>query len=146
MSDPLVSQGVLNRLRASVIWPDFPALNVTASFLGEEGVRLALEGESTTFINTLTGAVVSPEPYMIVTVTINLLKTQSLSDSYKRQMETFALLGSCTVRPDTSTLSPYQFINCAIESVGELNFNGKVAGYAVNCKGYYPINSTAFTT
>lgn len=144
MSNPLVSQGSLNRLRASVVLPSFPELNVTAPFLGEEGIRLALEGEATTFINTMTGAVTSPEPYQLVSVTINLLKTQSLADSYKRKQETDARLGDIVVRPDTGILSPYQFINASIENVGELNFNGKVAGYAVNIKAYYPINSAAF--
>lgn len=144
MANPLVSQGVLNRLRASVVWPAFPGLNVTAPFLGEEGIRLTLEGESTTFINTMTGAVTSPEPYMAVSLVINLLKTQPLANAYKAQMEIAALLGEGTVRPDASTLSPYQLINCAIESVRELNFSGRDAGFAVTIKGYYTVNNALF--
>lgn len=141
MANPLVSQGTLNRLRASVIWPAFPALNVTAPYLGKEGIRLALEGEATTFINTMTGAVTSPEPYMMLGLTINLIKAQSLSDAYKAQMELSALLSDGTVRPDATPLSPYQIVNASIQSVRELNFSGDDAGYVVTIKGYYNINS-----
>lgn len=142
MANPLIVQGTLNRLRGSVVWNDFPQLNITAPFLGKEGIRLALEGESTVFLGTMTGAVTSPEPYMMVSLVLNLLKTQNLSDLYKKQMELLATIGDCTVRPDAATLSPYNLINMAIEGVRELSFNGEDAGYAVTCKGYYPVNSS----
>lgn len=141
-TNPLVDQGTLNRLRGSVVLDDHAELNITAPYLGEEAIRLALEGEATTYINTLTGAVTSPEPYQVCTLTVNLLKTQSLSDQYKKQMETDSRIGNLTVRPDSSTLSPYPLINCAIESVRELSFNGRDAGYVVTIKGYYNINSS----
>lgn len=144
-TNPLVAQGTLNRLRASVTWPNFPQLNVTASYLGKMGIRLALEGESTLFIPTMTGAVTSPEPYMAVTVTIHLLKTQQLAALYKAQMEASALIGDGTVRPDASTLPPYQITNCAIESVRELNFGGDDAEFAVAVKGYYLINNNLWS-
>lgn len=140
MTNPLIAQGTLNRLRGSVVWEGFPALNVTAPFLGKEGIRLALEGEATTFINTMTGAVTSPEPYMTVSMTLNLLKTQQLGNLYKAQMEVSSLLGAGTVRSDSAILSPYSLINCSIQSVRELDFSGADAGYVVNVKGYYNIN------
>lgn len=141
-TNPLVDQGTLNRLRATVLWNDFPQLNVTAPFLGEEAIGLALEGETTTFINTMTGAVTSPEPYQVVGLTIHLLKTQQLADLYKVKMETDAKLGAGIVRPDSKTLSPYPIVNCAIQSVRELRFGGRDAGFMVTVKGYYNINSS----
>lgn len=140
-TNPLVSQGTLNRLRGSIVYPNFPALNVTAPFLGREGIRLALQGQASTQINTMTGAVQSPEPYMAVTITLALLKTQNLSDVYKKQMETNALLGDCTVRPDTPTLSPYQFSNVSIADVPELSLAGDTPDYRITLTGYYNINS-----
>jgi hypothetical protein len=141
MANPLVSQGTMNRLRASVVWPSFPSLNVTASFLGEEMVRLSLEGDATTFINTATGMVTSPEPYLPCSIRINLLKTQALADLYKKQMELSTLMGDCTVRPDATPLSSYQIVNCALMSVDPLDFNGKSAGWIINARGTYYINS-----
>jgi hypothetical protein len=143
-TNPLVSQGSLNRLRASVVWPDNPTLNVTASYLGKEGVSLALDGEATTFINTLVGAVTSPEPYQMITLTIHLLKTQGLASLYKSQQETSSLLGSGVVRPDSVALSAYDIVNCAIASVRELKFNGEDAGFMVTVRGYYLVNSNLY--
>lgn len=149
MANPLIPQGTLNRLRASVLWNDTPELNVTSSFLGREGIRLAFEGEATTFINTMTGAVTSPEPYQAVSLTINLLKTQPLANSYKNRYELNTLLGDGIVRPDVNSnsagLSPYQLSNCGIENVRELNFAGEDAGWVVTIKGFYQINSSLFT-
>ena len=144
MANPLVAQGTLNRLKASAVWDSFPSLNVTPPYLGKGGISLSLEGEAAANIGTMTGTVQSPEPYMMVSLTINLLKTQSLSDQYKSQMELNALLGGVTVRPDATTLGVYYLQNMAIESVRELNFAGQDAGYVVTCKGYYSINSSLF--
>lgn len=139
--NPLVEQGTLNRLRGSVIWPSFPALNVTAPYLGKEGIGLSLEGEATGMLPTMTGVVTSPEVYMMIGLTINLLKTQNLSNLYKAKMELDALLRDGTVRPDAKELSPYQILNCSIQSVRELNFSGNDAGYGITVKGYYVINN-----
>ena len=143
-TNPLISQGTLNRLRASVVVNDFPSLNVTAPYLGEEGITLALEGDTVTFIPTLTGAVTSPEPYQKVTVTIHLLKTQGLAGQYKSQMESLALIGAIVVRPDAKSLPPYDLINCAIQGVTELKLNGKDAGWTARLGGYYLVNQDLY--
>lgn len=142
MANPLIPLGSLNRLRGSVVWPSFPSLNVTAPYLGKEGIRLALEGETTTYLPQMTGAVTSPEPYQLISLRITLLKTQGLAALYKAQMEASALLGDGTVRPDASSLPPYEITNCAIESIAELTFNGESADFAVNIRGYYLVNAS----
>lgn len=144
MANPLVTQGSLNKLRASITWPSFPGLNVTASYLSKEGIRLTLQGESVLYLPTMTGAVTSQEPYMMIEATVNLLKSQALANLYKQQMETNALLGDGTIRPDAVPLSPYQLTNCAIRGVRELDFSGEHAVFAVMIGGYYLINSDLF--
>lgn len=142
--NPLIALGSLNRLKASVLWTNFPQLNVTPSYLGTAGIRLSLEGNATTMLNTMTGRVTSPEPYMPATINIALIKTQQLADLYKTQMELSCVLGDCTVRPDvqgSGGIGYYQLTNMAIESIGELSFAGTEAGYMVNLQGYYLINS-----
>lgn len=144
MPNPLIAQGTLNRLRASVTWSANPTLNVTAPYLGREGIRLSLQGESVMYIPTMTGQVTSPEPYMGIEMTMHLLKSQALADQYKQTMETNSILGDGTVRPDTTTLGVYQIINCSIRTIRELNFSGEDAGFVVSIGGYYLVNSSLF--
>jgi hypothetical protein len=140
-TNPLIAQGTLNRLRGSVVIPDHSGLNVTAPYLGKEGIGLALEGEATGIIPTMTGIVTSPEPYMIVSVTLNILKTNGLAARYKAQMEDNTVIGNITVIPDTSALPNYLLYNCAIESVQPMKLSGEDAGFVVTLRGYYVINN-----
>lgn len=140
--NPLVNQGTLNRLRGSVILPGYPQLNVTAPFLGKAGISVALQGESTLFIPTMTGAVTSPEPYMMVSVTVHLLKTQQLGALYKARMELDARLGAMQVVPDAVGFPNYDFFNAAIGSVREMTMAGDDAGFVVAIQAYYNVNSS----
>jgi len=117
---------------------------VTAGYLSRRGIALALDGDSTTFINTMTGAVTSPEPYMMITCTIHLIRTQTLGSQYKRQMEANALIGDGTVRPDVQTgtgIDPFQIVNCAIQGVNEMSFAGDDADFSVRIRGYFLVNA-----
>ena len=144
MANPQVAQGTLNRLRGSLVWNDFPSLNITSPYLGRDGIRLSFTGSSVVMIDTMTGRVTSPEPYLGADLTIELLKTQPLSDQYKVQMETLSTLGDGTLRSDSKTLSPWSLSNCAIMGVEPLTLNGTVAGYVVRIGGIYQVNSSLF--
>lgn len=144
--NPLVAQGVLNRILGSVTWNNFPQLNVTAPFLDKDGINLRLEGDASLQHGTMTGVVQSPEPYMAISLVIALLKTQALSNSYKSQMEVNCVLGPGTVFPDVNTgLQPYALNNMSIQSVGEQLYNGTTPIWAVTCRGYYITNNSLFT-
>jgi hypothetical protein len=145
MANPLIAQGTLNRLRASVVFTSFPQLNITSSYLGKAGISMGFEGEYTTFIDTMTGAVTSPEPYVRVMLRINLLKTQALANAYKAQAEQSTLLGDLTVRPDATTLDPYPLINSGFANVGELSFAGGSADWMLSLHCYYNINAALFS-
>lgn len=139
--NPLINQGTLNRLRASIVWPSNATLNVVSSYLGRAGISLALNNDTTLFIPTLAGVVTSPEPFTAITCTINLLRTQQLGALYKAAMETNALIGDGTIRPDSAALPPYQIVNCAIQGINEMGFSGQDAGFVVRISGYYLLNS-----
>lgn len=141
-TNPLIAQGTLNRLRGSVVWNGFPNLNVTAPYLNKEGIKLALDGEATTFVQTITGAVTSPEPYQMITMTMNVLKTNGLAKLYQAQMQDNCVLGNGTLITDTGALPNFQLVNCAIEGVRELSFAGEDAGFAVMMRGYWIINNS----
>lgn len=144
--NPLVDQGFLNRVKGSVVLTNFPALTVTASFLGREGINFRLDGDITQQLPTLTGAVNSPEPYSPVEIMIALLKTQSLAEAYKTQMEANSQLGPGTVYPDVQAggISQYQVQNLMIARVGELTFNGSTPLFGVYLRGFYILNNSLF--
>jgi len=143
--NPLIDQGTLNRIRGAVQIPGFPSLNVTAPYLGKAGISMTLEGQTTEFIDTLTGAVTSPNVYQQTSVVVNLLKTQNLAALYKSQMETFSLIGTFTVIPDATTLPNYTLMNGAIMSLRDMPMNGEDAGFVITLRGYYIINNQLFS-
>lgn len=144
MSNPLIQQGTLNRLLASVVFADFPQLTVICPFLSKEAISIAFEGETSQLIGTLTGAVVSPEPYIFATVTMHLVRSQFLAAAYKAQIETDTTMGSVTVIPDTITLTPFQLDTCVLQSMQEIAFDGNQAGLIIKLRAVYRINSSAF--
>jgi hypothetical protein len=142
--NPLIPTGTINRLRASVSWNSFPTLNVSASFLTDEGIRMSLEGSSTTRINAMAGVVTSPEPYQPITVRIPLLISQNLAQLYKAKMEDSTLLGDGVIRPVANTLSPYQISNASIEAVEPQDYGGRSAAWVISVTGAYYINNSAW--
>jgi hypothetical protein len=144
MASPLVPQGTLNRLRSSVIFAANPTLNVTSSFLSKRAITLSFAGDATVYLDTLTGAVTSPEPYLRATLTVHLIKAQSFANQYKLALESNTLLGDATVRPDSPAMQPYALSNCAIMGVGDRDFSGQDADFIVRIGGIYVINSTLY--
>lgn len=144
MANPQIPQGTLSRLLATVVFSDNPGLNVTAPYLGKNGIHFVPEGEFAESLGTMTGTVISPEPYVMFTLTVDLLKSQPFADRYKQQWETNAAIGNGTVWPDSPTLSPFGIFNVVIAGVRDLPFNGQSAEMAVTLKGYYQINSSLY--
>lgn len=141
-ANPLVQQGTLNRLRGSVVIPNFPALNVTAGYLGKQAISLALDGDVTQMIDTMTGLVTSPEPYMGATITMHLLRTQALATAWRTQWETLSTLGAVTVHTDTAALGHFDFQNCAVTRAPTMTFDGTDPGFMVEIRGIYYINQS----
>jgi hypothetical protein len=144
MPNPNVPQGVLNKALATVSSIDNPELNVAIGFLGAEGISLTLEGDASAYLATMTGAVPSPNPMQLARVTMHLLKSQGLSDTYKTQFETDTSIGDTVITPDANTLSPYYLSNCTLMSVADLPFNGSRAEFTVTFQGVYQTNSSMF--
>lgn len=142
MPNPNVRLGVLNRLRATVVFAGNPQLNITASYLGRAGLRLGFIGNLTVLIDAMTGVVTSPEPYLQFTLTCHLLKSQGFTNAWKSQIESSTLLGDLTVRPDATTLAPYQLSNGSIVNQDELDFSGASPDFTIRIGGTYQVNSS----
>ena len=139
--NPLISLGTINIVRASVIIPSYPQLNVTSSFLGKGGVTLARRGNVTNFQDALTGRVTVPEPFVPVSATINLLRSQNLAALFEAQAQSLSLLGDVTIVPDTATFQSYSLSSMAIETLPDQAFASGDAGYNVVLGGTYYVNS-----
>ena len=144
MASPNIPQGTLNRLRASIIWPAFPSLTITSSFLGRPAISLSFQGDVTVQIDTLTGVVTSPEPFLRVVITAHLLKTQYLANNFKTQQELLSLLGAGIVRADSAIMQPWYIQNGSIMRPGDLDFSGASADYPIQFSGVYQVNSSLF--
>ena len=138
--------GVLNRLRASVQFSDFPQLNVTSSFLTTEGIRLALEGNATDLLPAMVSLVSSPAPYLSASITMSIVRSSSLAFLFKQQIENTTLMGLVTIFPDTDVLNPFTINNVALESVREMAMAGMEAAMVVTARGYYNVNTGFFGT
>jgi len=142
---PNVLQGTLNRLKASIVIPLFPSLNITPPFLGKEAIGIAFKGPATIRIPTMTSGVNSPEPYREVEITAHLVRSQGLAQAWKAQEELNTILGQITVRPDVAGFPPYQFMNCSLDGISSLTINGMDAGYVITMGGFYNVNSALWS-
>jgi len=138
--------GVLNRLRASVVWSDFPELNVTSGFLTTEGIRLALEGNATDLLPAMVSLVSSPAPYLAASITMSIVRSSALANLYKLQFEDTTLMGVATIWPDTDVIPVFVINNVALETVREMAFAGMEAAMVVTARGYYNVNTGFFGT
>jgi hypothetical protein len=73
-----------------------------------------------------------------------LLRTQALGNAYKEQIEANTTLGSVTIYPDTTALTPFQLNNCVLSSIQEVPFDGNQAALIVRLRGVYSINAELF--
>lgn len=156
MANENVAQGVLNRVAANVSFTNSVGGMTVISpyYLGREGIRLTLEGNATDYFPTMTGAVPSPAPFQIATLTIAMLKSQPQANNIKIQFENNTLIGMCTIYPDVSSaavigsgapvLGTYQLQNCVLESVNAMSFAGEEPTWVFTIKGYYEVNGAMF--
>lgn len=138
--------GTLNRLRVAMQVPNFPFLNVTASFVGRRSIRIARAGNTVENLDVMTGIVPSGEPYVKMDVYVNLIKSQGLANAYEQQLQAQATIGNVIIRPDTSTLQQYTVYQSSIITVEELSFAGDSPDYSVHIAGYYPVNAQLYAS
>lgn len=138
--NPQIPQGLLNRVRGSVVFPAFPTLNITAAYVAEEGISLDINDDGTDQIKTMTGVVNSPSPFVLATATIHVLKTQALGESWAQQFQSNGQIGRMVIHTDAATLSQYRVHNCSILKVQPGSMAGKNPSLILTIRGVYNIN------
>lgn len=136
-----VNQGTLNRLRGSITVTDYPDLNVTAEYLGTGAIVISPEGNVTDFINTLTGRITSPVPYIPVTITVHMNRTQALAASWLSRAQSNSLIGNITITPDVTTFPNITVRNCGIATVPSQTYAGTDPDYPITISGYVIMNT-----
>lgn len=143
--NPNIQQGTLNKVRGSVIVPGYTALNINASHLGLDGISLDLEEDFVMQEKTMTGVVNSPEPYVMATCTINLLRTQALSLQWMQQAEQQAMIGRIAVHSDTAAYTQRRVHNCSVLHASPGRMNGTTATVNLVIRGTYFINNNMWS-
>ncbi|GBQ08814.1 hypothetical protein [Saccharibacter floricola] len=139
--NPATAQGVLNRLRASLIVDSNSALNVTSDFLSTEGIHLAPTGDTTKMIDTMTGMVGSQEAKQQVKITVNLNRAQGLANEWLKQVKKNSYLGQVRIISDSPVQDDRTVLNCFITQQPQEDLNGTMAKWSVELTGYEIINS-----
>lgn len=140
MPNPQIQQGVLNRVRCSVIVPNFTNLNITAPYMGKSFAKIDFEGNFVEQIETGTGMVRSPEPYVPVTVTVGLLRSQALAASWVAQFQSNSFVGSINVHPDSSAFPIISVTDAVIRHLDPGAFDGADPVVRLTLRGTTNIN------
>ncbi len=141
MPTPIVPQGTLNRVRCSVIVPNTPALNITAQYMGKSFASISFEGDFTKLIPTGTGGVPSPEPYVMASISVGILRTQPLASSWRSQWESNGALGGLTIHSDTAAFDAFPLSDCVIQHFDPNAFDGEDPVSRLTLMGIYYINN-----
>lgn len=135
------SQGMLNRLRGSIIVPSNSALNVTSDFLTPDGIEIRPDGNMTDFLDTMTGRVSSQASKQTINITINLVRSHSLATAYHNQILKDTALGEVSIISDSSAMPRRTIRNCHIVSRPQEILNGTQVKWSIMLSGYEVINS-----
>jgi hypothetical protein len=141
MAFQLPPTGVIQRLRAHVTFDANSELNVNASQITTEGIRIGLEGNATDLLPAMTSLISSPAPYLACTVTMPLIRPSPIAGTYKTRIEKATLLGTMQIIPDVLDLDAFLVFNTALETVREMAMSGLEAAMVVTLRGYFQVNT-----
>lgn len=141
LGNPLITQGLLNRVLTNVVVTNFPALSVTAPFMSKSLAQLTFDAPAVDQIATATGIVNSPVPYVMGQLVVNILRSQSVASLFYAQWQADAVIGSVTAYSDSTTLPPFTLKNCSILDIDPGAFDGQDPTTKVTIKGVYYVNS-----
>lgn len=140
---PLIAQGTLNRVRVSVVVSSFPTLNITSPYMGKSFAHIEFSGDWVQQIPTATDVVNSPEPYIMGTITVGLLRSQALASAWLTQVQTdTGILGTVTIYSDTSAFAPISLDSTVVKSIEPGAYDGTDPIVKLTLTGVYQINQS----
>ena len=143
---PGIVQGNLNRAAVHIVVTSYPALSLTASTMSKGQAHLTYEGNAVTQIQTATGIVDSPEPFLMTTLVVNILRTQAVANAWILQQQSNATIGNVEVYPDSTSYSPTIIQNTAIQNIDNGPYDGSDPTVRVTLRGQVQINSSMWAS
>src|ERR1700677_96176 len=144
--NPQTIQGILNRVITSVVVTSFPQLSLTAPFMAKSMAQLDFDEDAVDQIGTATGIVNSPQPYVLATLTANLLRSQGIAAAYIAQWQQQAILGSVTVYPDSHVFPPITLVNCSLLRPTPGPYDGQDPTVKATIKGVFYTNAIMWSS
>ena len=140
-TNPNLFPSNLNRIRGSVLVPSNSSLNITASYLGKEGIVIAPQSPVVTQMQGLATIVNSEEPYQLVQVTAMVMKSLALSAAYINQIQQSPSIGTITITPDTSVLPQFTLFNTAIVNWNQISMAGLQPDFTITFQGQFNVSN-----
>lgn len=142
-TNPQIPLGTLNRLRTSLVVSGYPALAVTASYQSKKQIHVTLdENPFALGIETATGIIVSPEPYVMGTVNIGLLRTTGLASAWLAQSKSTAAIGDIEIHSDTSAFPALTIHDAYIQHLDPGPYDGTNPECPLVLKGVFYVNNS----
>jgi hypothetical protein len=79
-----------------------------------------------------------------VTISIPILKTTNLGNTYKKQLENDTSIGDVNIIPDATPMNQYSLSNCTIVGWEQAAFDGTDPVMTINIQGTYSVNNALF--
>lgn len=132
----------LNKLYTKAIFSDDNSLNVVAADMGEDMIKVTLEGDIVNRLTTATGTIGSLSIYVPVTIEISILKTSPLWPIYvKRCISNGYIGGTLTIYDDVNLAQEIEDISLDVQDLS--NFNGTQPAVTFIVKGNFKVNRAA---
>lgn len=124
-SSAQVALGTLNRALTHITFASYPALNITAQNMGPSFAHAAPEGDFVTQPEVAVGAVPSLEPFVMVSVSVGIVRTQSLAAAWLAQIQATGVLGTMVIYPDVAGFPSLSMSDTVIKSFDPGAYDGK---------------------
>ncbi|QDH14154.1 hypothetical protein E3E12_08080 [Formicincola oecophyllae] len=144
-SNPNTNQGMLNRLRGSVTFPEAPHLDVTSDFLTPDGIKVSYTSNVADRLETMTGTVSCPHAKQSVKVEIHLNRALAIANVYQKQIAKDASVGLMVIQSDSPVLDDIKVQNASITKCSDEANNGSQVDWAVTLEGYIIVNADLWT-
>jgi hypothetical protein len=141
MPNPQIQQGSLNRLLTHITFASYPALNIGAQNMSKRFAVASFGGSPMTQIPTGTGVVNSPEPYVMGSFSLDILRTQALGGAWLNQMQLNSVLGTCVGYPDSAVFPSITLVNASLLGFDPGAWDGTDPVIRITVTGTYYVNS-----